>query len=153
MLKVFSAFPTWLQPWRTRPDRQALLMDQQPELPPGAFPVLPSGELLMGCREKVNRIEELAGTTQLHFERYYLDTLHHFARWSQQLPSSHPHYAYPGGLLDHALQTTATALKIRQAYLLPPGSVPDRRFSKRIYGPLRSSPWAYYRKCGNLPWI
>jgi len=131
MLKVFSVFSFWLQSLRSQSGQHAVPIDQPPELPPGAFSILPPGELLMSCRASVSRIEELTGTTQAHCERYDLDTLHRFARWSQQRPSSHPRYAYPGGWLDQALETTAAALKIRQAYLLPPGAVPEQAVLKK----------------------
>jgi hypothetical protein len=95
------------------------------------LPLLSPGELLLRFRASVSRIEELAGTTPLHFERYYLDTLHRFARWSQQRPASHSRYAHPCGLLELGLETAAAALKIRQAYLLPPGAVPEEAVLKK----------------------
>jgi hypothetical protein len=132
MSKFFSGFPSWLRFWRSAPDKAAVELDiPRAELPPGVFPILPPGELLLRFTASVSRIEELAGTTPLHFERYYLDTLHRFARWSQQRPASHPRYAHPGGLLELGLETTAAALKIRQAYLLPPGAVPEEAVLKK----------------------
>lgn len=39
----------------------------------------------------------------------------------QQLPASEAHHhAHAGGLLDHTLEVIATALSLRQGYLLPP---------------------------------
>jgi hypothetical protein len=87
--------------------------------------------LLADRRAAVSRIEELAGTTQAHFEQYYLDTLHRFARWSQQRPASPTHYTHPGGLLDLGMETAATALKIRQGHLLPPGAPPEEAVLKK----------------------
>jgi hypothetical protein len=84
------------------------------------LPVVSPGELLANRRAAVGRIEELAGTTHAHFERYYLDTLHRFARWCQQRPAFQPRHAHPGGLLDFGMGTAAAALKIRQGHLLPP---------------------------------
>lgn len=91
---------------------------------------MPPGELLLRFRASASRVEELAGAIPLHFERYYLDTLHRFARWSQQRPASHPRYGHPSGLLELGLETAA-ALKIRQGYLLPPGAVPEEAVLKK----------------------
>ncbi|NOU21838.1 MAG: DNA-binding domain-containing protein [Methyloglobulus sp.] len=71
----------------------------------------------------VNQIEELAGVPAAHFQQYYLSPLHHYARFVQQLPASEAHHhAHSGGLLDHTLEVIATALSLRQGYLLPPGA-------------------------------
>ena len=99
--------------------------------PPGMLPMLSPGELLADRRTAVGRIEELAGTTQAHFERYYLDTLHRFARWCQQRPASQTQHAHPGGMLDLGMETAAAALKIRQGHLLPPGTVPEEAVLKK----------------------
>jgi hypothetical protein len=95
------------------------------------LPLLSPAELLVNRCAAVSRIEELAGTTRVHFERYYLDTLHRFARWCQQRPASQPHYARPSGLLDRGMETAAAALKIRQGHLLPPGTVPEEAVLKK----------------------
>ena len=101
MSKFFSGFPSWLRFRRSAPDKAVVEVEMPiAELPTGVFPILPPGELLLRFRASVSRIEELAGTTPLHFQRYYLDTLHRFARWCQQRPASQPHYARPSGLLD-----------------------------------------------------
>jgi len=99
--------------------------------PPGMLPVVSPDELLANRRAAVSRIEELAGTTQAHFERYYLDTLHRFARWCQQCPAFQPRHAHPGGLLDFGMGTAAAALKIRQGHLLPPGAMPEEAVLKK----------------------
>jgi integrating conjugative element relaxase (TIGR03760 family) len=76
---------------------------------------------LANHRNSVNRLEELVGTTRPHFEHYYLETLHRFAAWTQQLPASETHrVAYPGGLLDHGLNVAIAALRRRRGWLLPP---------------------------------
>ncbi len=104
---------------------------------PGTLPVLSARELLSARREYVNRIEELASTTPLHFEQYYLSMLRRFAEWSQQLPASEVHHrAYPGGALDHGLGVAAAALRIRQGHLLPPGAPPEEAV-------LKKSLWTY----------
>jgi integrating conjugative element relaxase (TIGR03760 family) len=100
--------------------------------PPGAFPVLSAQDLLAARREPINRLEELAGTTQPHFERYYLGVLRRFAAWAQQLPASEAHHhAYPGGLLDHGLEVAVAALRFRQGALLPPGAPPEEAVLKK----------------------
>jgi integrating conjugative element relaxase (TIGR03760 family) len=100
--------------------------------PSGAVPVLPVQDLLAARREPINRIEELAGTTRPHFERYYLGVLRRFAAWAQQLPASETHHhAYPGGLLDHGLEVAVAALRFRQGALLPPGAPPEEAVLKR----------------------
>jgi integrating conjugative element relaxase (TIGR03760 family) len=103
-----------------------------PAAPPNTFPVLPAIELLRDRRESINRLDELAGTTQSHFERYYLSVLRRFAAWTQQLPASEAHHhAYPGGLLDHGLEVAVAALRFRQGALLPPGAPPEEAVLKR----------------------
>jgi integrating conjugative element relaxase (TIGR03760 family) len=101
-------------------------------LPPRAFPILSVQELLSRRRESTHRLEELAGTTGPHFERYYLGDLARFAAWAQQLPASEAHHhAYPGGLLDHGLEVAVAALRLRQGYLLPPAAPPEEAVLKK----------------------
>lgn len=101
-------------------------------LPAGVLPVLPPDELLSARRALVNRIEELAGTTRPHFERYYLAALRRYAAWAQQLPASEAHHhAHPGGLLDHGLEVAVAALRVRQGHLLPPGAPPEEAVLKK----------------------
>ena len=101
-------------------------------LPVGALPILSSRELLRSRRESIARIEELAGTTRAHFERYYLGDLARFAAWAQQLPASEAHHhAYPGGLLDRGCEVAGAALSLRRGCLLPPGAPPEEAVLKR----------------------
>lgn len=101
-------------------------------LPADALPVLSPDGLLSARRELVNRIEELAGTTRPHFERYYLSALRRYAAWAQQLPASEAHHhAHPGGLLDHGLEVAVAALRVRQGHLLPPGAPPEEAVLKK----------------------
>jgi integrating conjugative element relaxase (TIGR03760 family) len=91
--------------------------------PPHTYPVLSSRALLASRIAAINQIEELAGVPVAHFQQYYLSPLHHYARFVQQLPASEAHHhAHAGGLLDHTLEVIATALSLRQGYLLPPGA-------------------------------
>ena len=133
MSNVFSGFSSWLRSWRSASHQVHVgeAAPSAPALPSDALPLLPPCELLLRCRAKVSRIEELAGTTPAHFEHYYLVTLHRFARYAQQRPASEASHFRPGGMLDLGLDTAAAALKIRQAYLLPPGAVPEEAVLKR----------------------
>ena len=88
------------QPQQATPTPESAMAAGACPPPPGMLPMLSAAELLANRRVGVSRIEELAGTTQAHFERYYLDTLHRFARWCQQRPTCQPRHARPGGLLD-----------------------------------------------------
>ena len=88
------------QPQQATPTPESAMAAGACPPPPGMLPMLSAAELLANRRAGVSRIEELAGTTQAHFERYYLDTLHRFARWCQQRPTCQPRHARPGGLLD-----------------------------------------------------
>lgn len=100
--------------------------------PPNSFRILSANELLEKQRHHVNLVEELAGTTHYHFDRYYFGLLTRFTEFVQQFPSSEAHHhAHPGGMLDHSLEVAVTALKLRQAYLLPPGSPPEDINHKR----------------------
>jgi integrating conjugative element relaxase (TIGR03760 family) len=117
---------------RVQPRPSAPLPAIPPTLPPGALPILSARDLLRARREAVHRIEELAGTTGPHFERYYLSDLARFAAWAQQLPASEAHHhAYPGGLLDHGLEVAVAALRLRRGYLLPPGAPPEEAVLKK----------------------
>jgi hypothetical protein len=98
--------------------------------PPGALAVLPARELLSRRRAAVNRIEELAGTTRPHFERYYLGALWRFAAWAQEFPLSAGR-PQAGGLLDLGLASASAALRLRQGRLLPPGAPPEESALKK----------------------
>lgn len=60
------------------------------------------------------------------FESLYLVPLRRYATLVQLFPASESHHhAYPGGMLDHGLETVAYALKLRQSHLLPIGAPPE----------------------------
>ena len=119
-------FPA-LRRWLGRAPALALPSDPAPRGPEGVRPVRSPQDLLLAHRERVNQIEELAGTTPLHFKRYYLAALRRFAAFVQEFPASEAHHhAHAGGLLDHALEVAVTALKLRRGYLLPPGALPEQ---------------------------
>ncbi|EDT2963633.1 relaxase [Salmonella enterica subsp. enterica] len=60
------------------------------------------------------------------FTELYQRPIFRFALLAQNLPASESHHhAYPGGLLDHTLETMAFAAKMRQSHLLPAGAAPE----------------------------
>lgn len=101
------------------------------KLPGNAIPILSSAELLLPFKPQVGRIQELAGTTQAHFETYYQATLDRYANHCQQRPALQPSHHHPDGLLRLGLETAVAALKVRQAYLLPPVAVPEEAMLKK----------------------
>ncbi len=132
MSNLFLSLRAWLQTSRAPSvPAPAIQSTSATELPLDSLPLLPPGELLLRCRASVSRIEELAGTTPKHFAEYYLETLHRFARHAQQRPASQASHAHPGGMLALGLETAAAALRIRQAYLLPAGAVPEEAVLKK----------------------
>ena len=86
---------------------------------PGLLPVKSVDVLLAPYSAKLVQINELAGLSQSHFDRFYLSAIRNFARFVQQLPASEVHHhAGPGGMLTHTLEVCVNALKIRRSYLL-----------------------------------
>jgi integrating conjugative element relaxase (TIGR03760 family) len=74
----------------------------------------------------LERIWQYTALSQPQFDQLYLDPIHRYARYVQQLPASESHHhAYPGGMLDHGLELVACSLKLRQSYLLPSGAAPE----------------------------
>ncbi|TNB81537.1 relaxase [Pseudomonas sp. Fig-3] len=74
----------------------------------------------------LERIWQYTALSQAQFDQLYLDPIHCYARYVQQLPASESHHhAYPGGMLDHGLELMAYSLKLRQSYLLPSGAAPE----------------------------
>jgi len=102
---------------RHRPVRSS--PDLQPPALPGVLVVKSTDELLLPHRGLIVQIDELAGLSKTHFERFYYSTIVAFARFVQQLPASEVHHhAGPGGMLAHGLEVAANALKLRRSYLL-----------------------------------
>ena len=85
-----------------------------------------SAEQLLAAPERqahVQAIEDLTRVTPVHFEVLYRQALRNYAAFVQQLPASEAHHhAGLGGLLDHGLEASVFALKLRRAHLLPPGA-------------------------------
>ncbi|NQD54085.1 DNA-binding domain-containing protein [Pseudomonas sp. CM25] len=94
----------------------------------GFLPALSAESLLAaGHRKKLlDRIWQYTALSQPQFEQLYLEPIHRYAIYVQQLPASESHHhAYPGGMLDHGLELVACSLKLRQSYLLPSGAAPE----------------------------
>ncbi|MGH8549594.1 MAG: MobH family relaxase [Methylococcales bacterium] len=93
---------------------------------PGAILRLTAEELLSPHGSVLKKIEELAGVPRDYYRRYYETALHSYASFVQQLPASESHHhATLGGMLQHGLEVAMIALKLRRAYLLPPGAKPE----------------------------
>ena len=74
----------------------------------------------------LERIWQYTALSEAQFDRLYLEPIHRYASYVQQLPASESHHhAYPGGMLDHGLELVACSLKLRQSYLLPSGAAPE----------------------------
>ena len=121
----------WLSGNLKKEEKTPACQDDRPQLPSHALPILSSAELLLPFKPLVSRIQALAGTTQAHFETYYQATLDRYADHCQQRPALQPSHRHPSGLLRLGLETAVAALKVRQAYLLPPGSVPEEAVLKK----------------------
>lgn len=107
---------TWYQ--NASDIRQSKESVSQPNIP-NLFPVLSSEKLLAPYVHHITTIEELAGVSKKHFNRFYREAINHFARFVQQLPASEVHHhSGPGGMLVHGLEVCVSALKIRRSYLL-----------------------------------
>jgi integrating conjugative element relaxase (TIGR03760 family) len=80
-------------------------------------------------RQKLlNHIWQRTALSRTQFASLYLAPLQRYADLVQHLPASESHHhAYPGGMLDHGLETVAYALKLRQSHLLPVGAPPERQ--------------------------
>lgn len=64
------------------------------------------------------------------FDEYLLAPIQRYAELIQLLPASESHHhAYPGGMLDHALEMACYGLRLRQRHLLPPGAKPEDQSS------------------------
>ncbi|GHB06875.1 helicase [Salinicola rhizosphaerae] len=68
--------------------------------------------------------------TQGVFDEYLLAPICRYAELVQLLPASESHHhAYPGGMVDHALEMACYGLRLRQRHLLPPGAKPEDQSS------------------------
>jgi len=88
-----------------------------------------SAASLLATPRRQRLLEHIWQRTSLsrqQFASLYLAPLERYAELVQQFPASESHHhAYLGGMLDHGLEIVAYALKLRQSYLLPPGTTPE----------------------------
>lgn len=110
---------------------QPSLASQAPSTPDAVSRLTPK-ELLAAHVSLLNEVEELAGVPREFYRRYYETALHNYANFVQQLPASeNHHHATLGGILQHGLEVSVNALKLRRAYLLPPGATPEMVIQKQ----------------------
>lgn len=83
-----------------------------------------SADQLLATPQRQSSLHQLRQLTPLPdplFARWIVTAVRSFAVLVQQLPASRAHHhCAPGGLLDHSLEVTCNAVRLRQGYLLPP---------------------------------
>lgn len=95
---------------------------------PGQLRALSAEELLETPSRKaiLNNIRALMSLPDKHYDALIGQLFKNYALFVQQLPATQRHHhAMPGGLLDHSLEITLTALLIRRGFMLPIGSSPE----------------------------
>jgi len=98
------------------------------ETPKGSMRPESAASLLATPRRQklLEHIWQRTSLSRRQFATLYLAPLERYAELVQQFPASESHHhAYPGGMLDHGLEITAYALKLRQSHLLPAGVTPE----------------------------
>lgn len=71
----------------------------------------------------VDQIWQRTSLSRAQFAHLYRAPIERYAALVQHFPASEAHHhAYLGGMLDHALEAMACALKLRQSHLLPVGA-------------------------------
>lgn len=81
-------------------------------------------------RQMVKMLWDTTSLTQDVFDEYILAPIQQYAELVQLLPASESHHhAYPGGMLDHALEMACYGLRLRQRHLLPPNAKPEDQSS------------------------
>ncbi|WP_342595537.1 MobH family relaxase [Salinicola lusitanus] len=105
---------------------------QKAKLPDG-FTVPLSGRALLETPRRqrmVKMLWDMTSLTQFVFDEYLLAPIRRYAELVQLLPASESHHhAYPGGMLDHALEMACYGLRLRQRHLLPSGAKPEDQSS------------------------
>jgi integrating conjugative element relaxase (TIGR03760 family) len=81
-------------------------------------------------QQLIRAIQESTSLTAPVFEAYVKEPLQRYAERVQLLPASESHHhSYPGGMLDHGLETCVFGLRLRRQHLLPPKESPERQSS------------------------
>ncbi|WP_224418752.1 MULTISPECIES: MobH family relaxase [unclassified Modicisalibacter] len=113
--------------------RRLFLRSRQNTSPPKGYTQPMLGKELLDTPRRQQMIKMLWNTTSLTqsvFDEYLLAPIRRYAELVQRLPASESHHhAYPGGMLDHALEMACYGLRLRQRHLLPPGAKPEDQSS------------------------
>ncbi|WP_445000282.1 MobH family relaxase [Halomonas mongoliensis] len=81
-------------------------------------------------QQLIRAVQESTSLTAPVFEAYVKEPLQRYAERVQLLPASESHHhSYPGGMLDHGLETCVFGLRLRRQHLLPPKESPERQSS------------------------
>ncbi|QJQ97834.1 MobH family relaxase [Halomonas sp. PGE1] len=81
-------------------------------------------------QQLLRAIQESTSLTAPVFGAYVKEPLQRYAERVQLLPASESHHhSYPGGMLDHGLETCVFGLRLRRQHLLPPKESPERQSS------------------------
>ncbi|MDR2452472.1 MAG: TraI domain-containing protein, partial [Candidatus Accumulibacter sp.] len=100
------------------------------ELPPGMTRPESAASLLASPRRQrlLEHIWQRTSVSRVQFALLYQHPLERYAELVQAFPASeNHHHAYPGGMLEHGLETVICALQLRQARLLPVGGTPEEQ--------------------------
>ncbi len=86
-------------------------------------PIIKGKSLLRPHRKTIVAIQSIVGLEKRFWNHLYLQTMINLAEYVQGLPASEAHHhSDVGGLLQHTLETTLNALRIRRGKLLPPNA-------------------------------
>ncbi len=94
------------------------------------FEVMAGDALLahINASTRLARMRERMGFGQMHWDKDCLPVINALAEFVQLLPASEAHHhCQPSGLLQHILETTEFALRLRQGYMLPAGAPPEQQ--------------------------
>lgn len=81
-------------------------------------------------QQLLKAVQESTSLTQPVFEAYVKEPVQRYAERVQLLPASESHHhSYPGGMLDHGLETCVYGLRLRRQHLLPPKESPEKQSS------------------------
>ncbi len=80
-------------------------------------------QLLSPHKKTIKAIQSAVGLQEKYWNYFYLKTLQNLAEFVQELPASEAHHhSGSGGLLQHTLDTSLNAIRIRLGKLLPPNA-------------------------------
>lgn len=115
----------WLPHWKKESTAQSDTHTEVPHL--WCHPQSPEELLAPPHRQALlEQIWQRTAVSPAQFATLYRGPLARYAELVQLFPASESHHhAHSGGLLDHGLEIVMCALKLRQSYLLPPGTPPE----------------------------